>query len=87
MKSLLKEAVLKFKIAISILWTLLTPLFVGAEGLTIMSENNPPFNFVKNGELTGSSMEIVREMMLRMNRPENIQIMTWAQAPMSENLI
>jgi polar amino acid transport system substrate-binding protein len=70
---------LKVKTGISILLILLLPAIGGTQQLTIISENNPPFNFVKNGKLTGSSMEIVREMMRRMNRTEKIQILTWAR--------
>jgi len=70
--SFLKEAVLRIKNAISILLILLLPVIVGAQDLTIISENNPPFNFVKHGEFTGSSTEIVREMLRRMNRTDKI---------------
>jgi polar amino acid transport system substrate-binding protein len=75
----LQEALLKIKIAISILLILRLPLIVGAQELTIISENNPPFNFVKQGEFTGSSGEIVREMLRRMNRNDKIQVLTWAR--------
>ena len=77
--SLLKEAILKTKIAISIMLILLLPVIAGAQELTIISENNPPFNYVQNGELTGSSTEIVRAMLRRMNRTEKIQVLTWAR--------
>jgi polar amino acid transport system substrate-binding protein len=70
---------LKVKKGINILLILLVPVIVGAQGMTIITENNPPFNFVKHGKLTGSSMEIVREMMRRMNRTEKVQILTWAR--------
>jgi len=70
---------LRIKFAIAILLILLLPAVVGAQDLTIISENSPPFNFVKHGTLTGSSMEIVREMLRRMNRADTIQILTWAR--------
>jgi len=70
---------LRFKFAIGILVMLLLPAVVGAQELTIISENNPPFNFVKHGSPTGSSMEIVREMLRRMNRTDTIQILPWAR--------
>jgi polar amino acid transport system substrate-binding protein len=73
-----KEVMVRFKHAIIVILILL-PVIAGAQDLTIISENNPPFNFVKHGELTGSSVEIVREMLRRMNRPDNIQILTWAR--------
>jgi polar amino acid transport system substrate-binding protein len=69
---------LKFFIGIlMIAWLLTTG--VAAQDLTIISENNPPFNFVQHGELAGSSMEIVREMLRRMDLPDNIRILTWAR--------
>jgi polar amino acid transport system substrate-binding protein len=71
---------LRFKFAICIFLTLLLlPAVVGAQELRIISENNPPFNFIKHGTLTGSSMEIVQEMLRRMNRTDTIQVLTWAR--------
>ena len=67
-----REVRLRFKFAVGIILILLLPAVVGAQELTIISENNPPFNFVKHGTLTGSSMEIVREMLRRMNRTDTI---------------
>ena len=74
-----KEVRLRFKFAVGIILILLLPAVVDAQDLTIISENSPPFNFVKHGTLTGSSMEIVREMLRRMNRTDTIQILTWAR--------
>jgi polar amino acid transport system substrate-binding protein len=51
-----------------------------AQGLTIISEENPPFNFIKDGIPTGSSTEVVREIMRRLNLSAEIQVMTWARA-------
>ena len=63
----------------TLLIPLLLPVMVEAQGLTIISENNPPFNFAKQDVLTGSSMEVVREMLRRMNQDDIIQILTWAR--------
>jgi polar amino acid transport system substrate-binding protein len=70
---------LRFKFAIGVLLILLLPAVVEAQRLTIISENNPPFNFIKHDALTGSSMEIVREMLRRMSQDDTIQILTWAR--------
>jgi len=51
-----------------------------AQELTIISEENPPFNFIKDGILTGSSTEVVREIMRRLNLSAEIQVLTWARA-------
>ena len=71
---------MRIKLALVTLWIfLLLPAVLGAQGLTIISENNPPFNYVKNGTLTGSSVEVVREMLRRMNQEDTIQVLTWAR--------
>lgn len=51
-----------------------------AQELTIISEENPPFNYFKDGVFTGSSTEVVREIMRRIGQPAEIQVMTWARA-------
>jgi len=48
--------------------------------LTIMTEDWPPVNFTKNGQLTGLSVELVREMLHRMGQADNIQVKNWAEA-------
>jgi len=48
--------------------------------LMIISEENPPFNFIKDGIFTGSSTEVVREIMRRLNLPGEIQVLPWARA-------
>ncbi|MGB5746824.1 MAG: transporter substrate-binding domain-containing protein, partial [Desulfobacterales bacterium] len=71
---------MKRKFAIGILLIVLLPVTNGlAQELTIVSEENPPFNFIKDGILTGSSTEIVREIMRRLNLPAEIQVLTWAR--------
>lgn len=71
---------MRIKLALVTLWILLLlPAVLGAQGLTIISENNPPFNYVKNGTLTGSSVEVVREMLRRMNQDDTIQVLPWAR--------
>jgi polar amino acid transport system substrate-binding protein len=60
---------------------LLMPITSGwSQELTIISEENPPFNFNKNGVFTGSATEVVREIMRRLNQPAGIEVMTWARA-------
>jgi polar amino acid transport system substrate-binding protein len=51
-----------------------------AQELTVISEENPPFNFIKDGVFTGSSTEVVREIMRRLDLPAEIQVLTWARA-------
>ena len=48
--------------------------------LTVLTENLPPLNFQKNGELVGSSVEIVKEIQERVGSEEEIQVYPWARA-------
>ena len=67
----------------SILWVFLAFLLLfktaGAEELTVITEKSPPFNFVEKGVLTGSSTEVVREILRRLNLPDNIKVLNWAR--------
>lgn len=53
---------------------------LAAEQLTILTENLPPLNFVENGTLVGSSVEIVKEIQKRTGSDEPIQVYPWARA-------
>jgi len=71
---------LKRKLAVGIFLFFLLPVASGlAQELTIISEDNPPFNFIKDGVLTGSSTEVVREIMRRLNQTADIQVVPWAR--------
>ena len=71
---------MKRKLALGIFLFFVLPVTSGpAQELTIISEDSPPFNFIKDGVLTGSSTEVVREIMRRLNQTADIQVMTWAR--------
>lgn len=53
---------------------------LAAEQLTILTENLPPLNYLDNGTLVGSSVEIVQEIQKRIGSPEPIQVYPWARA-------
>ena len=53
---------------------------LAAEELTILTENLPPLNYLKNGKLVGSSVEIVQEIQKRLGSQEPIQVYPWARA-------
>ena len=75
------EFALKLKSACLILLVLLLSVAASpAHELTIISEENPPFNYFKDGVFTGSSSEVVREIMRRLDLPAQIQVLTWARA-------
>ena len=48
--------------------------------LTILTENLPPLNYVKDGELVGPSVEIVKEIQRRVGSHEQIQVYPWSRA-------
>lgn len=51
-----------------------------AENLKILTENLPPLNYLENGNLVGSSVEIVQEIQKRVGSTEPIQVYPWARA-------
>jgi polar amino acid transport system substrate-binding protein len=72
---------LKPKFAIVLLLIFLLSVTAGlAQELTVISEENPPFNFIKDGVFTGSATEVVREIMRRLDLPTEIQVLNWARA-------
>ena len=48
--------------------------------LTILTENLPPLNYLKDGVLVGPSVEIVREIQRRVGSHEQIEVYPWARA-------
>ena len=48
--------------------------------LTILTENLPPLNYVKDGEIVGPSIEIVEEIQRRVGSVDKIQVYPWARA-------
>ena len=48
--------------------------------LTILTENLPPLNYVKDGVLVGPSVEMVREIQRRVGSHEEIKVYPWARA-------
>jgi polar amino acid transport system substrate-binding protein len=58
----------------------LSGIALAAEHLTILTENLPPLNYLDNGTLVGSSVEIVQEIQKRIGSSEPIQVYPWARA-------
>ncbi len=48
--------------------------------LTILTENLPPLNYLKDGVLVGPSVEIVKEIQKRVGSREEIKVYPWARA-------
>lgn len=51
-----------------------------SDELTVLTENLPPLNFVRDGELVGPSVEIVEEIQKRVGSREKIQVYPWSRA-------
>ena len=50
-----------------------------AQALTLVTEENPPFNYTERGKVVGMSTEIVAELGKRSAIPLQIQSMPWEQ--------
>lgn len=72
---MLKRLLLFFAMALATL-----PLRGVADDLKIFTEDLPPYNFVKNGKLTGFCPEIVREILKRLDLPDTITVTSWTKA-------
>ena len=50
--------------------------------LTLLTEENPPFNYVENGKLTGLVTDLVTDAMKRANVPYTMEVLPWNRAYM-----
>ena len=51
-----------------------------AQALTLLTEENPPFNYTEAGKLTGLATEIVLETVRRTGLPMKIDVLRWNDA-------
>jgi polar amino acid transport system substrate-binding protein len=51
-----------------------------SQKMTVLTENLPPLNYVKDGVLVGPSVEIVREIQRRVGSSDPIEVYPWARA-------
>ena len=49
-------------------------------GLTILTAENPPLNFIEDGEIKGLATEVVRELVKRTNTGGSIRMVAWQEA-------
>ena len=68
-----------FILLIASLILLSAPPLLSTE-LTVLTENLPNLNYLKNSELVGLSVEIVREIQKRIGSHEQIRVYPWARA-------
>ena len=65
---------------IVVLVILILPRTIISAELTILTENLPPLNFIKDGVLMGPAVDIVKEIQKRVGSHEQIQVYPWARA-------
>ncbi len=51
-----------------------------AAPLTLLTEENPPFNYTEKGKLLGSAADVVREMATRAGVPVKFEVLPWDAA-------
>src|SRR4029450_374806 len=51
-----------------------------AQALTLLTEENPPFNYSEDGKLTGLVTELVLETVKRANIPHSVEVLPWNAA-------
>lgn len=61
---------------------LLAAIALPARALTLLTEENPPFNYVENGKLTGLVTDLVQETMKQANVPYTVEVLPWVRAYM-----
>lgn len=48
-------------------------------GLQVLTEESPPLNFIRDGEITGLATEVVRELSKRMGSAATIRLVPWQE--------
>jgi len=68
------------------IWIRATLLFLGivstgsALALNFLTEENPPLNFLREGEISGMATGVIREMSKRASVPATVLLIPWADA-------
>jgi len=77
---LTKGATMIPRIATGVFLLGLTLAAPGARALTLVTEENPPFNYTEQGKMVGLSTEVVTELGKRSGTPLQIKSMSWEKA-------
>ena len=77
---MLRGDIMKSLILVLVWIFLFSPPTLFSADLIILTENLPPLNYVKDGELVGPSVDIVKEIQRRVGSQERIQVYPWARA-------
>ncbi len=57
----------------------LATTMASAATFKIMTEDYPPYNFAKDGKITGLATEVVQEIAKRIGHPAEIELLPWAR--------
>ena len=63
-----------------LLWTCLTVLPCQADKLSLLTEENPPYNFTRDGQPSGLYIDVVHEIQRRIGNKDLVTVMPWARA-------
>jgi polar amino acid transport system substrate-binding protein len=62
-----------------LVFLILPMTFCAAADMTVVTEENPPFNYSESGKLTGATTAVVREISRRLGITADIQLMPWTR--------
>jgi polar amino acid transport system substrate-binding protein len=68
------------RIALAFAAALALALPAAGAPLTLLTEENPPFNYSENGRLTGLVADLVQDAARRANVPVTVEVLPWARA-------
>ena len=62
-----------------LVWLVLFCTCPVSAGLSILTEDLPPYNYMENGTLTGATTQVVQEITRRLGVTTDIQVLPWAR--------
>lgn len=71
---------MKFNLILIFFLFILNSISVYADKISIVTEDLPPLNYKKNGEITGITTDIVKEILKRTKTAAKINLYTWRRA-------
>jgi polar amino acid transport system substrate-binding protein len=66
-------------LALSLMCGFATGIQAESVGLKILTAENPPLNFLRDGEVTGLATEVVKELVMRTGDGGNIRMLPWQE--------
>ena len=62
-----------------LIWMILPLAVSTAAEMTLITEELAPFNYTENGDITGATTQVVREIARRLGIDDGITVMPWAR--------